>query len=84
MALKDSTVKHLQKVDQEYRAAWQAREDAVCKAWQDNPGASLRAIADAVGLTHTGVSDILARRAGVDKDDRPLAVALPAASQPAG
>ena len=66
MALKDSTVKQLQKVDQEYRAAWQAREDAIVKAWQDNPDGSVRQIAEAVGLTHTGVSNVLERR-GVRK-----------------
>lgn len=67
MALKPSTVRRLNEADSSYRAAWQEREDAIVAAWVDNkPNCSVREIAEAVGLTHTGVSQVLSRR-GVRK-----------------
>lgn len=66
MALKPSTIRRLNEADTGYRDAWQEREDAIVAAWEQNPGCSVREIADAVGLTHTAISKVLARR-GVRK-----------------
>lgn len=62
MALKPSTIRRLNEADTGYRDAWQEREDAIVAAWEQNPGCSVREIAEAVGLTHTAISKVLERR----------------------
>jgi DNA-directed RNA polymerase specialized sigma24 family protein len=64
-ALSDLHAQRLGAVRGALAEAHQAREDAITLAWLD--GASLREIAGAVGMTHSGVSRLLAR-SGVRKE----------------
>lgn len=51
--------RRLEEVRNALEEAQQAREDAIVLAWMQ--GASLREIAQAVGMTHSGVSRLLTR-----------------------
>jgi DNA-directed RNA polymerase specialized sigma24 family protein len=61
--------------------AMRGRDEAITQAWLD--GASLREIAQAVGMTHSGVSRLL-NRAGMRQDEGFTSPAPPAPRTPQG